>query len=159
MRSFGIVLLLALAVVACTLLVAAARRRSREGKDLRNRIVELVGRARWIHDEASLEVLTATSSRDRLQLVWVDTQRRVDDISVQVAALAATCSRPDTRDELQNLSSTLGRLTGALDTHVSLHLQLSRDPSIETALDGASETVLERRLALSSAIRPLAARI
>lgn len=156
---FGIVLVVALAIVALAVLLAATQRRARESRAFSRRLAEAVGRAQWIHDEGSLEVLGASSSPERLQVVWDDTRRRINDVASQAAALATTSTSSGTRDELRYLSSTLGRLTGALDTHVSLHLQLSGDPSLATALEGASETVMQRRADMNSAIGPLAARI
>jgi hypothetical protein len=141
------------------LIAAAARRRARAARVRRRHLGDLVSRAEWIHDEASLEVMAATASPERLQTAWMDTHRRLNDLSAEATALAARDDYRDEADDLRRLSHALGRLAGALDTHVSLHVQDLTDPAVSGALGASTETVTLRRDELRAAIAPLASRV
>jgi hypothetical protein len=150
----------AVLVLAIIWLIAAAmRRRAVAAQARRRHLGDLVSRAEWIHDEASLEVMAATASPERLRTAWVDTHRRINDLSAEATALAARDDYRDEADDLRRLSHSLGRLAGALDTHVSLHLQDLTDPAVSGALGASTETVTLRRDELRAAIAPVASRV
>jgi hypothetical protein len=141
------------------LIAAAVRRRAVAAQARRRHLGDLVSRAEWIHDEASLEVMAATAAPERLRTAWVDTHRRINDLSAEATALAARDDYRDEADDLRRLSHALGRLAGALDTHVSLHLQDLTDPAVSGALGASTETVTLRRDELRAAIAPVASRV
>jgi hypothetical protein len=151
---------IALAVaILLWLIISQVSRSSREHDTLDRRIAHLVGGAQWVHDQASLELMSGTQSPDRLRAAWMDTRRRVNDLAAQ-ASEAAVTARGDVVGELRQLSSALTVLGGALDTHVDLSLQArGADAGAAIALDESAQTVNERRHALRAAIAPLAARV
>lgn len=150
---------IALAVLLLVwLVVSQVSRSSREHATLDRRIAHLVGGAQWVHDQASLELMSGAQSPDRLRASWVDTRRRVNDLATQ-ASEAAVTSRGDVAQELRLLSSALSGLEGAIDTHVDLRLQSQGDSAASIAVNESAQTVNERRHALRAAIAPLAARV
>lgn len=150
---------IALAVLLLVwLVVSQVSRSSRDHATLDRRIAHLVGGAQWVHDQASLELMSGAQSPDRLRASWVDTRRRVNDLATQ-ASEAAVTSRGDVAQELRLLSSALSGLEGAIDTHVDLRLQSQGDSAASIAVNESAQTVNERRHALRAAIAPLAARV
>jgi hypothetical protein len=141
------------------LIISQVSRSSREHDTLDRRIAHLVGGAQWVHDQASLELMSGTQSPERLRGAWMDTRRRVNDLATQ-ASEAAVTARGDVVGELRQLSSALTALGGAMDTHVDLRLQAhGTDAGAAIATNESAETVNERRHALRAAIAPLAARV
>jgi hypothetical protein len=141
------------------LIISQVSRSSREHDTLDRRIAHLVGGAQWVHDQASLELMSGTQSPERLRGAWMDTRRRVNDLATQ-ASEAAVTARGDVVGELRQLSSALTALGGAMDTHVDLRLQAhGTDAGAAIAINESAETVDERRHALRAAIAPLAARV
>jgi hypothetical protein len=141
------------------LIISQVSRSSREHDTLDGRIAHLVGGAQWVHDQASLELMSGTQSPERLRGAWMDTRRRVNDLATQ-ASEAAVTARGDVVGELRQLSSALTVLGGAMDTHVDLRLQAhGTDAGATIAINESAETVNERRHALRAAIAPLAARV
>ena len=141
------------------LIISQVSRSSREHDTLDRRIAHLVGGAQWVHDQASLELMSGTQSPERLRGAWMDTRRRVNDLATQ-ASEAAVTARGDVVGELRQLSSALTALGGAMDTHVDLRLQAhGTDAGATIAINESAETVNERRHALRAAIAPLAARV
>jgi hypothetical protein len=141
------------------LVISQVSRSSREHDTLDRRIAHLVGGAQWVHDQASLELMSGTQSPERLRGAWTDTRRRVNDLATQ-ASEAAVTARGDVVGELRQLSSALTALGGAMDTHVDLRLQAhGTDAGATIAINESAETVNERRHALRAAIAPLAARV
>ena len=126
---------------------------------LDRRIAHLVGGAQWVHDQASLDLMSGTQSPERLRAAWMDTRRRVNDLATQ-ASEAAVSARGDVVGELRRLSLALTDLEGAIDTHVDLRLRAhGNDAGANIAVNESAETVNERRHALRAAIAPLAARV
>lgn len=150
---------IALAVILLVWLIASrVARSSREHAMLERRISHLVGGAQWVHDQASLELMSGTQSPDRLRAAWVDTRRRVNDLAAQASETAVT-TRGDVAQELRRLSSALSGLEGAIDTHVDLRMQAQGGSGASLAIDESARTVNERRHELRAAIAPLAARV
>jgi hypothetical protein len=151
---------IALAVVLLLwLIISQVSRSSREHETLDRRIAHLVGGAQWVHDQASLELMSGSQSPERLRGAWMDTRRRINDLAAQSSEAAVT-ARGDAVGELRQLSSALTVLGGALDTHVDLRLQAhGPDAGAAIAVNESAETVNERRHALRAAIAPLAARV
>ena len=150
-----------MAVLLIALLAAAASRRSRARATLDRRIAHLVGGAEWLHDQASLDLVGAAYTPDRLRAAWDDTRRRINDLGAEAATLAADAHDERLRGELGYLAHSLGLLGGALDTSVGLRLQEGGPGPRGTAL-AASESVdvvNQRRHELRAAIAPLAARV
>lgn len=151
---------IALAVVLLLwLVISQVSRSSREHETLDRRIAHLVGGAQWVHDQASLDLMSGTQSPERLRAAWMDTRRRVIDLATQ-ASEAAVSARGDDVGELRRLSTALTDLEGAIDTHVDLRLRAhGNDAGANIAVNESAETVNERRHALRAAIAPLAARV
>jgi hypothetical protein len=161
--NWGLIALIAGIVLAGVLLlwliISQISRSSREHDTLDRRIAHLVGGAQWVHDQASLELMSGTQSPERLRAAWMDTRRRINDLATQ-ASEAAVTARGDVVGELRQLSSALTALGGALDTHVDLRLQAhGADAGAAIAIDESAEAVNERRHALRAAVAPLAARV
>jgi hypothetical protein len=161
--NWGLIALIAGIALAVALLlwvvISQVSRSSREHDALDRRIAHLVGGAQWVHDQASLELMSGTQSPERLRAAWMDTRRRINDLAAQ-ASEAAVTARGDAVGELRQLSSALTALGGALDTHVDLRLQArGADAGAAIAVNESAETVNERRHALRAAIAPLAARV
>jgi hypothetical protein len=148
------------AVLLIALLAAAASRRSRARATLDRRIAHLVGGAEWLHDQASLDLVGAAYTPDRLRSAWADTRRRVNDLGAEAATLAADAHDERLRGELGDIGRALGLLGGALDTSVGLRLQESGQvPGAAMASAEAADVVNQRRHQLRAAIAPLAARV
>jgi hypothetical protein len=161
--DWGLIALIAGIALAAALLlwviISQVSRSSREHETLDRRIAHLVGGAQWVHDQASLELMSGTQSPERLRAAWMDTRRRINDLAAQ-ASEAAVTARGDAVGELRQLSSALTALGGALDTHVDLRLQArGADAGAAIAVNESAETVNERRHGLRAAIAPLAARV
>jgi hypothetical protein len=161
--EWGLIALIAGIALAVALLlwliISQVSRSSREHDTLDRHIAHLVGGAQWVHDQASLELMSGTQSPERLRGAWMDTRRRVNDLATQ-ASEAAVTARGDVVGELRQLSSALTALGGAMDTHVDLRLQAhGTDAGATIAINESAETVNERRHALRAAIAPLAARV
>jgi hypothetical protein len=161
--NWGLIALIAGIALAVALLlwliISQVSRSSREHDTLDRRIAHLVGGAQWVHDQASLELMSGTQSPERLRGGWMDTRRRVNDLATQ-ASEAAVTARGDVVGELRQLSAALTALGGALDTHVDLRLQAhGTDAGAAIAINESAETVNERRHELRAAIAPLAARV
>jgi hypothetical protein len=152
---------IALAVILLLWLVISQMSKSSHEHDvLDRRVAHLVGGAQWVHDQASLELMSGTQSPERLRAAWADTRRRTNDLAAQ-ASEAAVTARGDAATELRNLSTALGGLQGAIDTHVEMRLQAhgAGDAGASMAINESAATVNERRHALRMAIAPLAARV
>jgi len=146
-------------VLLLGLIITQVSRSGREHDTLDRRIAHLVGGAQWVHDQASLELMSGTQSPEWLRGAWVDARRRVNDLAAQ-ASEAAVSARGDVVGELRRLSSALTGLEGAMDTHVDLRLRARGDDAgAALAVNESAETVNERRHALRAAIAPLAARV
>ena len=161
--DWGLVALIAGIALAVVLLlwlvISQVSRSSREHETLDRRIAHLVGGAQWVHDQASLELMSGTQSPERLRAAWMDTRRRVFDLATQ-ASEAAVSARGEAVGELRRLSTALTDLEGAIDTHVDLRLRAhGNDAAANIAVNESAETVNERRHALRAAIAPLAARV
>lgn len=162
--DWGLVSLIAVIGLAVLLLlwlvVAQVRKAGREHALLDRRIAHLVGGSQWVHDQASLELMSGTGSPERLRAAWADTRGRVNDLSAQ-ASEAAITAQGDVAGELRALSVALGSLEGAIDTHVALRLEAPgrEDAGAATAIAESAATVNDRRHALRAAIVPLAARV
>ena len=142
------------------LVISQVSKSSHEHDVLDRRVAHLVGGAQWVHDQASLELMSGTQSPERLRAAWADTRRRTNDLAAQ-ASEAAVTARGDAATELRNLSTALGGLQGAIDTHVEMRLQAhgAGDAGASMAINESAATVNERRHALRMAIAPLAARV
>ncbi len=162
--DWGLVSLIAAISVAVLLLLwlvlAQVRKAGREHALLDRRIAHLVGGSQWLHDQASLELMSGTQSPERLRAAWADTRRRLGDLSAQ-ASEAAVTARGDVAGELRALSIALGGLEGAMDTHVALRLEAlgAEDAGAATAIAESASAVNDRRHALRAAVAPLAARV
>ena len=161
--DWGLVALIAGIALAVVLLlwlvISQVSRSGREHETLDRRLAHLVGGAQWVHDQASLDLMSGTQSPERLRAGWMDTRRRVNDLATQ-ASEAAVSARGDVVGELRRLSTALTDLEGAIDTHVDLRLRAHGDDAgANIAVNESAETVNERRHALRAAIAPLAARV
>ena len=160
--DWGLVALIAGIAVVVILLIAliagAASRRSRAKGRLDRRIAHVVGGAEWVHDQASLDLMGATQSPERLRGAWDDTRRRINDLGAEATAIAVDADDQDLAGQLRNLSHALGLLAGSLDTSVGLRLQGGDGPGTRSAVEESLVTVNDRRHELRSAILPLASR-
>jgi len=145
-------------ILLIALIAAAASRRSRAKSQLDRRIAHVVGGAEWVHDQASLDLMGATQSPERLRAAWNDTRRRINDLGAEATAIAVDADDQDLAGQLRNLSHALGLLAGSLDTSVGLRLQGGDGPGTRSAVEESLVTVNDRRHDLRSAILPLASR-
>jgi len=161
--DWGLIALIAGIALVVILLVAliagAASRRRRTQGMLRRRIAQVVGGAEWVHDQASLDLMGATQSPERLRAGWDDTRRRINNLGSEATAIAVDADDEALAHELRTLSHSLGLLAGALDTSVGLRLQGGDAPGARAAIDESFVTVSERRYELEAALAPLARRV
>jgi hypothetical protein len=160
--DWGLIGLIA-AIVAVVALLAAliagrarARRQAREEE--RRRLAHLVGGARWVHDQASLELLGGAQSPERLQASWADVRRRINDLAAQ-ASEASVGAGDEVAADVRRLGRALGDLESALDTNVELRVRPAGGPGTMSAVDESGAVVNERRHELHAAIEGLAARV
>jgi predicted small lipoprotein YifL len=148
----------AVVILLIALVAGAAGRRSRARGLLDRRIGHVVGGAEWVHDQASLDLMGATQSPERLRAAWADTRRRINDLGAEATAIAVDADDEDLARQLRNLSHALGLLAGSLDTSVGLRVQGGDGPGTRAAVEESLATVNDRRHELRSAILPLASR-
>ena len=118
-------------------------------------IGEIVGTARWIHDQGSVEVLRLTDP-DQIERSWGDVRGRMIDLEADVATKRAATDDPDLAGSLGRLGESVAGLRGALSSYVSLRTGPDAGTQPELIQDAAG-TARERRQQLAAAIEPVAA--
>ena len=118
-------------------------------------IGEIVGVARWIHDQGSLEVLRLTDP-GQLERAWNDVRGRMVDLEAEVATERASTDDAHLDRSLDQLGQSVAGLRGALSSSVSL--RTGADAGSQTQLiQDAAQTARERRIQLAAAIDTVAA--
>ena len=123
--------------------------------NLNSRLGEIVGSARWIHDQGSMDVLRVSDPR-QLASTWDGVRERIIDLESNVSGLGSQVSDRSLQQSLSRLGQTAAGLRGALESSVSL--RLGSDAADQADLiQGARQTVEERRQQFGQAIDPVAA--
>jgi hypothetical protein len=122
---------------------------------LNSRLGEIVGAARWVHDQGSIEILRLTDAR-QLASSWSGVRERIVDLEARISVLANETHDGRLEQALLRLGQTAAGLRGALESSVSL--RLGADAAYQTDLiQDARRTVDERRRQFGQAIEPVAA--
>ena len=122
---------------------------------LDSRLGEIVGSARWIHDQGSMDVLRVSDPR-QLASTWDGVRARIIDLEANVSGLGSQVSNRSLQQSLSRLGQTAAGLRGALESLVSLRLGSDADDQADL-IQSARQTVEERRRQLGQAIDPVAA--
>jgi hypothetical protein len=123
--------------------------------NLNSRLGEIVGSARWIHDQGSIDVLRVSDPR-QLASTWDGVRERIIDLEANVSGLGSQVSDRGLQQALSRLGQTAAGLRGALGSSVSL--RLGSDAADQADLiQSARRTVDERRQQFGQAIDPVAA--
>lgn len=152
--------ILGIAAFALIVAVTSAAHRHSEKKaaalaEQNRSIGEIVGAARWIHDQGSLEVLRLTDP-GQLERAWNDVRGRMVDLEAEVATERASTDDAHLDRSLDQLGQSVAGLRGALNSSVSL--RTGADAGSQTQLiEDAAHTARERRSQLAAAIDPVAA--
>ncbi len=123
--------------------------------DQNRSIGEIVGAARWIHDQGSLEVLRLTDP-GQLERSWNDVRGRMIDLEAEIATIRAATDDAQLERSLDQLGQSVSGLRGALGSSVSLRTGADAGSQPELIQD-ATRTARERRSQLAAAIEPVAA--
>ncbi len=123
--------------------------------DLNSRLGEIVGSARWVHDQGSIEILRQTDTR-QLASSWNGVRERIVDLEARISVLASETGDRRLEQALTRLGQTAAGLRGALESSVSLRLGADA-PEQTDLIQDARTTVDERRRQLGQAIDPVAA--
>jgi hypothetical protein len=122
---------------------------------LNRRLGEIVGAARWVHDQGSIEILRLTDTR-LLASSWNGVRERIVDLEARIAVLANETHDRRLEQGLLRLGQTAAGLRGALEASVSLRLGAGA-PEQSDLVQDARATVNERRRQFGQAIEPVVA--
>ena len=153
----GVVGVLAIGLIMGVTSVASrhSERKAAAKADLNGRLGEIVGAARWVHDQGSIEILRLTDTR-QLASSWNGVRERIVDLEARTSVLASETHDRRLEPALVRLGQTAAGLRGALETSVSLRLGADA-PEQTDLIQDARATVDERRRQLGQAIEPVAA--
>ena len=153
----GVVGVLAIGLIRGVTSVASrhSERKAAAKADLNGRLGEIVGAARWVHDQGSIEILRLTDTR-QLASSWNGVRERIVDLEARTSVLASETHDRRLEPALVRLGQTAAGLRGALETSVSLRLGADA-PEQTDLIQDARATVDERRRQLGQAIEPVAA--
>src|SRR5262245_3071047 len=154
-----VVAILAVIGIIIAMISSRSRKQAAARGAVNHRISRVVGGAQWVHDQASLDLIGATQSPDRLRVGWDDVRRRMNDMGAEASSIAVDAHDQKLAGELRQLTQALGMLAGALDTNVGLRVSGRTDPGSVAATDESYITVNERRHDLHAALVPLARRV
>ncbi len=132
-----------------------SRKKDAARSSLNHDLDRVIGGARWVHDQGSLDVLSSTSP-EQLRTGWMLVRDRIVDLEGQTATVAAGASNSNLERSLSSLGRCLAGLRSALESSVSARL----DPSgvgQEDRVAASSRDVYARRTELMAAIEPVAA--
>ncbi len=114
------------------------------------RLTDVMVRARWLHDQASMELLRINDPA-QLARTWQSTSPSIVELEGWAAGLAAGSSDPATAHALQNVQGATAGLRGALQSDVSLRT----DPAMagrQDLVQASAQTVQQRRADLDIAL-------
>ena len=153
----GVVGVLAIGLIMGVTSVASrhSERKAAAKADLNGRLGEIVGAARWVHDQGSIEILRLTDTR-QLASSWNGVRERIVVLEARTSVLASETHDRRVEPDLVRLGRTAAGLRGALDTSGSLRLGADA-PEQTDLIQDARATVDERRRQLGQAIEPVAA--
>ena len=149
----AVVVFLILGVTAIT--TSHSEKKSAAKQSLDARIREIVGGGRWIHDQASIDILRLHDP-DQLRAEWAGVRARVVDVEGQVSVLRAGVTDARLAGALDNLTQALAGLRGAIQSSVAVRLDPPAD-NADAINEQATQTVLERRRQLDAALQPFTA--
>lgn len=153
----GVIGVLAIAVIMGVTSLAShhSEKNAAAKTSLNRRLGEIVGAARWVHDQGSIEILRLTDTR-QLASSWNGVRERIVDLEARISVLANETHDGRLEQALLRLGQTAAGLRGALESSVSL--RLGADAADQTDLiQDARHTVDERRHQFGQAIEPVAA--
>ena len=152
----GLLLLATIALTAAIVMFATGRAEAKAAarRALQNRLSDIVGRSRWVHDSGSREVLLSIDV-DRMQLAWTEVRGRIVGLESDLAALSTQLDDPGLVSDLQYLARSLGDLRSAQEAYVTTRARAGNSRTELTRI--SDETVSARRRQLQGAIEPLAA--
>ncbi len=153
----GVIGVLAIGVImGVTSLASHHSENKRAATDsLNRRLGEIVGAARWLHDQGTIEILRLTDTR-LLASSWNTVRDRIVDLEARISVLANETHDRRLEQALLRLGQTAAGLRGALETSVALRLDADASEQSDLIQD-ARATVDERRRQFGQAIEPVAA--
>ncbi|MGI9598233.1 MAG: hypothetical protein ACR2QK_18870 [Acidimicrobiales bacterium] len=154
------ILLILLGIAAVALIAAAvsAAGRHSASKSARknavaNRLGDIIGSARWIHDSGSMEVLLVQDP-NQIQSAWAPVRTRMMDVESQISTLAANTRDGDLQRSLHGLGQAVTSLRSAEEGYVTT---MTRSRGAEQELLRSNhQSVIDRRRDLQMAIDPVA---
>ncbi len=166
--GFGIVDWLVLAAIASAaiavlLIVTSGSQRQTEvptakPSRLQRQLYDVIARAHWIHDRASVDVLGAPNAR-QTRSRWREIRPRMIRIESRIATIAVGTGVPALDRRLLHLGRCIADLRGAEERYVAAELTATgaatRDQG-EQLVQSALEAVLAERRELLAAIEPVA---
>lgn len=127
-----------------------SRRRRQHDAERSRQLSQVVGGARWAHDQAAMTVL-ATTDPTALQSTWAAVQSRLFDLEASIATSDVGDSESDAA--IAQLGQRVGDLQSALAADVALRLSArAQQPEL---VENSRRTVLERNDQLERALDPL----
>jgi hypothetical protein len=120
---------------------------------LARRLGEISGRARWVHDQGSIDVLRV-SDPDQLRSLWNDVRVGMVDLEGTIAALAPSVGDAGLIQSLSYLGQSIAGLRGALESNVALRLDPGAAGQAEL-LEQSNRAVFERRQQVQAVLTPI----
>ena len=111
----------------------------------------MVATANWLHDSASLEVLS--SPADQVAQQWQRVRPRAVDLETQASSQAMGSASAQLATASTGLASVVGSLTSSLDSYVTLRQRQQAGEAVSDELiTEAQNSVMSRRRDLQAAV-------
>ena len=141
-------------ILLATSLSASRSRKKKAARTAFNRSLDqVIGGARWVHDQASIDVLAANDPA-QLRSIWSASQTRILEVEQDTAVLAAGVKNADLQHALADLGHSLADLRNVLGSNVALRLE--PQTGREYLVLSSNQAVYDRRSQLFGAIAPVA---
>lgn len=144
----------AIVLIATSLSSSRSQKKEATRASFNRNLDQVVGGARWVHDQAIIDILAANDPT-RLRSTWNATQGRILDVEQDVAVLAAGVKNDHLQHTLGELGRSLTGLRNLLASNVALRLE--PETGREDLVQSSNQAVYDRRPQLSAAIAQVAA--
>lgn len=152
----GLVLIVLIAVLIGTAIGGRSRKRDEphrpaQGAQRNSEINNMLATASWLHDSASLDLLSTQSGQ--LAQQWQSVRPRAADLQTQAAALAMGSGSPELDSAASTLSQAAGSFAGAMDGYVAMQTSKDAGEAVTAELQAEAKSgVMARRQELQRAI-------
>ena len=143
----------AVILVATSLSSSRSRKKEAARASFNRSLDQVIGGSRWVHDQATIDVLGATNP-EQLRHIWNNTRARIVDVEGDVAVFSAGISDPGLQHSLATLGQSLAETRSVLESNVATRLEPGAGR--EELVQSSNRAVYDRRPQLLAAIAPVA---